>query len=111
MKHTVGNHVLLAITYFYVFHLLRRKFIQISKSEKKMERTDDKSKQARFYTPGPSTQRDVAIDRRRTFSNLQINKQPGRRSLAPSTRMNTPQQSSNSMKRNEGKNIATGNKV
>eukprot|EP00057_Strongylocentrotus_purpuratus_P016646 XP_011671120.1 PREDICTED: cytoskeleton-associated protein 2 [Strongylocentrotus purpuratus] len=92
-------------------HPLKRKSIQISKSEKKMERTDDKSKQARFYTPGPSTQRDVAIDRRRTCSNLQTNKQPSRRSLAPSTRMNTPHQSSNSVKRNESKNIATGNKV
>ncbi|XP_011662541.1 cytoskeleton-associated protein 2-like [Strongylocentrotus purpuratus] len=92
-------------------HPLKRKSIQISKSEKKMERSDDKSKQARFYTPGPSTHHDVAIDRRRTFSNLQINKQPGRRSLAPSTRMNTPQQFSNSVKRNEGKKIAAGNKV
>ncbi|XP_041459414.1 cytoskeleton-associated protein 2-like [Lytechinus variegatus] len=73
-------------------HQSKRKMIQMSKSEKIFEKGEERKKQPKFYTPGPSTSNNAAFNSRHTCTGSKINKQPGRRSLAPSTRMNTLQQ-------------------
>nr|XP_054754131.1 cytoskeleton-associated protein 2-like [Lytechinus pictus] len=73
-------------------HQSKRNPIQVFKSEKRFEKSEERKKQPKFYTPGPSTSNNAAVNSRHTCNGSKINKQPGRRSLAPSTRVNTLQQ-------------------